>query len=140
MTTPDPSPPSADHPEKHDLQSHWPLPEITETAPAKHVPTPEEFSAVADSDEFAELRRRFRTFAFPMSAAFLTWYFAYVLLSVFASDFMATPVIGNLNLGMILGLAQFVTTFGITALYIRHARKNLDPIANKLRAEMEAAR
>ena len=140
MTHNPPTRPNAEHPGTPEPQSHWPLPEITETAPAKHVPTADEFSAVADSAEFAELRHRFRSFAFPMSAAFLAWYFAYVLLSVFASDFMATPVIGNLNLGMILGLAQFVTTFAITALYIRHARKNLDPLANKLRAEMEAQR
>lgn len=141
MSTQDPAtPPTWENDESQLPPNHWPLPEVTETAPLKHQPTPEEFSAVAASAEFAELRRRFKTFAFPMTAAFLTWYFAYVLLSVYASDFMATPVFGNLNLGMILGLLQFVTTFLITALYIRHANKNLDPIASKLRSELEAQR
>ncbi len=133
MSTPDPT-------ESHLPPDHWPLPEISETAPLKHQPTAAEFSAVAASDEFVQLRRRFKSFAFPMSAAFLTWYFAYVLLSVYARDFMATPVIGNVNLGVLLGLGQFVTTFLITWLYIRHANKNLDPIASKLRSELEAQR
>ena len=116
------------------------IPQNPVASPLKHEPTPEEFSAVAVSPEFLELRRRFKSFAFPLSAAFLIWYFAYVLLSVYARDFMATPILGNLNLGMILGLLQFVTTFVITALYIRHANKNLDPIASKIRAELEAQR
>lgn len=133
MPTPEPT-------ESHLPPDHWPLPELSETAPLKHQPTPEEFSAVAESAEFLELKRRFKSFAFPLSAAFLIWYFAYVLLSVYARDFMATPILGNLNLGMILGLLQFVTTFVITALYIRHANKNLDPIASKIRAELEAQR
>lgn len=138
MSTHDPSTsPTWDHTEAHLPPDHWPLPEIQETEPLKHEPTPEEFSRVAQSAEFAELKRRFKNFAFPMSAAFLVWYFLYVLLSVYAKDFMATPAIGNLNIGMVMGLLQFLTTFAITWLYIRHANKNLDPIAAKLRAELE---
>ena len=132
--------PMSDPTDPHLPPDHSPQPEFSETTPLKHEPTPAEFSAVAASDEFLELKRRFKNFAFPLSAAFLIWYFAYVLLSVYARDFMATPILGNLNLGMILGLMQFVTTFLITALYIRHANKNLDPIASKIRAELEAQR
>ena len=36
-----------------------------------------------------------------------------------------------------LGLAQFVTTFLITWLYVRHANRNLDPLAGQLRDELE---
>ena len=42
-----------------------------------------------------------------------------------------------MTIGLLLGLLQFVTTFLITWMYIRHANKNLDPIASKLRAELE---
>lgn len=141
MSTQDPSTsPTSDHSESHLPPDHRPLPDTPASTPKKHVPTAEEFSAVAMSPEYLELRRRFTRFAFPMTAAFLIWYFAYVLLSVYAHDFMATPVFGNVNLGILLGLMQFVTTFLITGLYIRHARKNLDPIAAKLRAELEVPR
>lgn len=98
------------------------------------------FIDMQNSAEFDELRQRFRSFSFPLSIAFLVWYLAYVLLSTYAVDFMKTKVVGNVNLGIVLGLLQFVTTFGITALYIRHANKNLDPIATKLRAELEGGR
>ncbi|HEX7349502.1 DUF485 domain-containing protein [Brachybacterium sp.] len=100
-------------------------------------PTPEQFLAVQQSEEFGQLRRSFRGFAIPMTVAFLIWYFAYVLLSTYAEGFMATPVFGNLNIGLLLGISQFVMTFLITWLYIRHANKSLDPIATTLRDELE---
>lgn len=134
------TPSMGEDPEPHHHIDYSPLPEILAHGPEKHEPSPEEFSAVANSPEYIELRRKFKRFAFPMSAAFLIWYFAYVLLSVYARDFMATPLFGNVNLGMFLGLLQFATTFLITWLYIRHANKNLDPLAAKLRSELEAQR
>jgi uncharacterized membrane protein (DUF485 family) len=97
----------------------------------------EDYERVQASPEFQELKRRFRNFAFPMTAAFIAWYLLYVLLSTYAVDFMSTPVIGNINIGLLLGLGQFVSTFLITWLYIRHADRKLDPIASKIRGEME---
>ena len=72
-----------------------------------------------------------------MTVAFLVWYFAYVLLSTYAEGLMSTPVLGNLNLGLLMGISQFLMTFLITWLYICHANRNLDPIAEKLRDELE---
>ncbi len=99
--------------------------------------TPEEYLQAQNSPEFAELKRRFRRFAFPMTFAFFTWYLVYVLLSTYAPDFMSTEVFGNVNLGLLLGLAQFVTTFAITHLYVAHANKNTDPIADEMRERLE---
>jgi uncharacterized membrane protein (DUF485 family) len=99
--------------------------------------TPEEYLQAQNSPEFAELKRRFRRFAFPMTFAFFAWYLLYVLLSTYAPDFMATEVFGNVNLGILLGLAQFVTTFAITHLYVAHANKNTDPIADEMRERLE---
>ena len=100
--------------------------------------TPEEYRAAQDSPEFQELKRRFRRFAFPMTVAFFTWYLLYVLLSTYAHDFMSTPVLGNVNVGLLLGLAQFVTTFAITHLYVAHANRQTDPIADEMRGRLEA--
>src|ERR671916_2094522 len=99
--------------------------------------TPEEYLAAQNSPEFAELRRRFRAFAFPMTVAFLSWYLLYVLLSTYAPDFMATEVFGNVNVGLLLGLGQFVSTFVITHLYVAHANKSTDPIADEMRERLE---
>ncbi|WP_460989806.1 DUF485 domain-containing protein, partial [Staphylococcus aureus] len=49
-----------------------------------------------------------RSLVLPLSAFFFIWYFAYVLLGAYAHDFMATPVIGNINLGILLGLGQLL--------------------------------
>jgi uncharacterized membrane protein (DUF485 family) len=99
--------------------------------------TPEEYRQAQDSPEFTELRRRFRRFAFPMTVAFFSWYLLYVLLSTYADDFMAEEVFGFVNVGLLLGLGQFVTTFLITQLYVRHAGRNTDPIADEMRERLE---
>jgi uncharacterized membrane protein (DUF485 family) len=99
--------------------------------------TPEEYLRAQNSPEFAELKKRFRSFAFPMTLAFFGWYLLYILLSTYAPDFMSTEVFGNVNLGILLGLAQFVTTFAITHLYVAHANKRTDPIADEMRERLE---
>ena len=90
------------------------------------------YREVADSPEFAALRQTFRRFVFPMSALFLAWYLLYVLLSIYATDFMGTKVFGNIHLGLIIGLLQFVSTFVITTMYARWADRRFDPAAAEL--------
>jgi uncharacterized membrane protein (DUF485 family) len=89
------------------------------------------------SEEFIGLRKALRGFVFPMTAAFFLWYALYVILSAYARDFMATKVVGNINVALIFGLLQFVSTFLIAWLYARFADRKLDPTADRLRAEME---
>jgi hypothetical protein len=43
----------------------------------------------------------------------------YVVLGMFATGLMATPVFGTINVGLLFGLAQFPSTFAITGLYVR---------------------
>jgi uncharacterized membrane protein (DUF485 family) len=100
--------------------------------------TPEEYRQAQESPEFTELRRRFRSFAIPMTVAFLSWYLLFVLLSSYAHDFMSTKVFGNINIGLLMGLGQFVTTFLITSLYVRHAGRSTDPIADEMRERLES--
>lgn len=101
-------------------------------------PTDLEWAAMQSSPEFMELRKRLRTFVFPVTGLFLGWYAVYVLLATYASGFMSTPVLGNINVGLVMGLLQFVSTFAITAWYVRFADKRLDPLSSRLRAELEA--
>ena len=69
---------------------------------------------------------------------FLIWYAVYVLLGAFAHEFMAVKVWGNVNVGLLIGLGQFVTTFAITGIYVRFANRNLDPRAAVIRADPES--
>ncbi|MDQ0747490.1 uncharacterized membrane protein (DUF485 family) [Streptomyces africanus] len=90
-----------------------------------------------ESAEFGELRRSYRSFAFPLTVAFIAWYLLYVLLSNYAGGFMGTKLFGNINVALILGVAQFVTTFLIAWWYSRHAAAKLDPKAEAIKSRME---
>ena len=60
-----------------------------------------------------------------------------MLLAAYAHDFMSIKVIGNVNIGLLLGLGQFATTFIITTWYVHYANKRLDPASEDIRAELE---
>ncbi|ASU86394.1 DUF485 domain-containing protein [Nocardiopsis gilva YIM 90087] len=92
-----------------------------------------------DDPRFVELKRRLKVFIFPMSIAFFAWYLLYVLMSAFARDTMAIVLFGSVNVALVFGLLQFVTTFGIAFIYARYAARRLDPLAEELRTELNGA-
>jgi uncharacterized membrane protein (DUF485 family) len=96
------------------------------------------YEEVQASAEFTQLKSRFRRFVFPLTALFLAWYFLYVLMAAYATDFMSTEVVGNVNIGLIFGLLQFVSTFAITMIYARWMDREFDPTADVLREHIEA--
>jgi uncharacterized membrane protein (DUF485 family) len=106
-------------------------------ARAKDAAASADFEEVQATQQFKDLRKRHRSFVFPMAIAFLLWYFAYVILAAYAVDFMSTKVWGNINVGIIMGLLQFVTTFAITGWYVSYANRRLDPIASDIRHGIE---
>jgi uncharacterized membrane protein (DUF485 family) len=90
------------------------------------------YAELERSEEFGELRRRFRSFVVPATIAFMSWYLLYVLMSMWAHDFMSKTVVGNINVALVFGLLQFVSTFLIAWLYGRHMREKVDPLAREL--------
>lgn len=91
---------------------------------------------VQSSAEFQAMRKSFRNFVFPMTVAFLVWYFLYVLLAAYATDFFATPVFGNVNVGILFGLGQFVSTAAITIAYVKWANRSMDAKAAEIGAKV----
>ncbi len=89
------------------------------------------------SDEFQGLKRTLRRFVFPATVLFLAWYVLYILLTVYARDFMTTKVAGNVNVAYVFGLLQFVSTFVIAFVYSKYADKNFDPTADRIRHRLE---
>lgn len=98
----------------------------------------EHYVEMRQDSRFVGLRRSFRRFIVTATLGFIAWYLLYVLLSTYARDFMGKPLLGDINVAMVLGLLQFVTTFLIARRYARFATKRLDPVAAELRAELEA--
>lgn len=107
--------------------------ESTSAAPPGGI----DYIAVEESPPFQELKRTQRSFVFPMAIAFLVWYFVYVLLSSFAVDFMSQRVWGDITVGLLFGLGQFVTTFAITMTYVAWANRKLDPKSSAIRERLE---
>lgn len=98
-----------------------------------------DYIAIEESPRFRALKRTQRSFIFPLAAFFLIWYFAYVLLAAFATDFMGQRVWGDITIGLLLGLGQFITTFAITMAYVSFANRRIDPLATEIREELEKA-
>ncbi|MET9393186.1 DUF485 domain-containing protein [Streptomyces sp. NPDC006624] len=88
---------------------------------------------VQRSAAFQEVRRRYRRFVVPACAAFFAWYVGYVVAATTAPEVMARPVAGAVNVGLVAGLGQFLTTFLLTWAYARHARLRRDRAALELR-------
>lgn len=92
-----------------------------------------DYVAIASSAEFRRLRLRVRRFVFAMSGLFLTHYLAYVLAAAYLPGFMGIRVFGAINLGLLLGIAQFGSTILITVAYTRFATRRVDPMVNAIR-------
>ncbi|GGS30839.1 MULTISPECIES: DUF485 domain-containing protein [Actinokineospora] len=93
-----------------------------------------DFVALQASPDFQRLRRRAVRFALPATVLFLVWYLTYVLLSAYAPGFMSQPVFGAVNVGLLFGMLQFVSTVVITLLYGRYAKRRVDPEVDAVRA------
>jgi len=98
------------------------------------------YETLKQTEEFAELRRRYASFVLPATIAFLVWYLLYVLMSNWAHDFMSERLAGHINVALIFGLLQFLTTFLIAWLYARHMNRSVDPIARDLEQRFQQTR
>ena len=108
--------------------------EAVKDAPPKSII---DYEAFEKTPQFLHMKKTRNRFVVPLSIFFLVWYIAYVLAAAYLRDFMATPVFGSINIGLLLGLGQFVTTFGITMWYVSFANRRLDPLGAELRTHLE---
>ncbi|MGW2300823.1 DUF485 domain-containing protein [Streptomyces sp. NPDC001809] len=107
---------------------------LADAVPRQRVHSAAEiYLEVQRSPAFQEVRSRYRRFVFPAALAFLLWYLAYVVAATAAPGLMARPVAGAVNVAMVAGLGQFLTTFLLTWAYARHARLRRDRAALDLR-------
>ncbi|MEU0438816.1 DUF485 domain-containing protein [Streptomyces sp. NPDC006186] len=108
------------------------------TVPAARQESEEKAAAdiylqVQRSQAFQEVRSSYRRFVVPAVAGFLAWYLAYMIAATTAPGLMAHPVAGAVNVAMLAGLGQFLSTFLLTWAYARNARLRRDRAALELR-------
>lgn len=104
-----------------------------------HAGNPD-FAAIRQTPELARVKSRLARFVWPATGFVLIWYLTYVLLAAYWPSLMSRPVLGSVNLGLLLGLSQFVTTIVIMLGYSRFARRRIDPDVAALRERAGANR
>lgn len=111
--------------------------EAVQVPTAPDTSPPIDYIAFEKTPRFIALKQKRSRFVLPMAIFFMLWYFGFVVLAAFRPDIMAISISGNINLGLVLGLGQFVTTFAITMWYVSFSNKKLDPMGAELRRELE---
>ena len=84
---------------------------------------PDQWQLAAAHPEFRALLRAKKRFIVPATVAFVVYYFALPILVGYAPRFMATRVIGPVNLAYLFALSQFFFAWLIAFLYVRAASR-----------------
>jgi len=87
------------------------------------MPKPTGWDVVAANPEFKALMRAKKRFVVPATIFFVAYYFALPILVGYAPAFMATPVIGPVNIAYLFALSQFFVAWFIAYLYVRAAAR-----------------
>jgi len=84
---------------------------------------PTDWDVVAANPEFKALMRAKKRFIIPATIFFVAYYFALPILVGYAPAFMATPVLGPVNIAYLFALSQFFVAWFIAYLYVRAAAR-----------------
>ena len=80
-----------------------------------------EWDRIAETGEFKDLMATKKVFIVPAFVFFLVYYFLLPVLVGYAPKFMATKVIGVVNLAYLFALSQFFMAWTIAWLYVKAA-------------------
>ena len=101
------------------------------TRPQQPQQDPSVWDRIAASREFKDLMATKKTFIVPAFIFFVVYYFALHVLVGYAPQFMATKVIGSVNLAYLFALSQFFVAWIIAALYVK-AANNFDRLSHDI--------
>jgi uncharacterized membrane protein (DUF485 family) len=87
----------------------------------------------SNAGDLRRLRSAYRLLRRSMTLTALGYFVLFLLLSGFAPDLMATELFLGLNLGLLMGLLQLPVAFVAVIAYERLARRNVDPLAHRVR-------
>jgi uncharacterized membrane protein (DUF485 family) len=80
-----------------------------------------QWDKIAASQQFKDLMATKKIFIVPAFIFFVVYYFALPVLVGYAPNFMATKVIGNVNIAYLFALSQFAVAWIIAGLYVKAA-------------------
>lgn len=91
-----------------------------------------DWAEIAQNSRFAELHRKKIVFLYGWWAFSAGCYFLLLLGAGYTPGLFGVEVIGNINVGYLLALAQFVISFGIAIHYGRVADRDFDRLTKEL--------
>jgi len=95
------------------------------------------YVAVHGSTQFKALQRRSNTFIVWASAVFYGWWFLVVVLAAFFPKVLRQGLGGPLNVGLLFIFISLNLVVVLSGVYLRFARTQLDPLSEKIRADLE---
>ena len=96
-----------------------------------------EWDRIAETREFKDLMAIKKTFIIPAFVFFIVYYFLLPILVGYAPQFMATKVIGVVNLAYLFALSQFFMAWTVAWLYVK-AANNFDRLAKDVIKQAES--
>jgi len=98
-----------------------------------------EAARVAADPRYRELVRRRELFTWTLTAVMLIAYLSFILLIAFDKALLARPIgAGVTSVGIVAGFAVIMLAIVLTAIYVRRAARDFDPLVEALRAEHDA--
>lgn len=91
-----------------------------------------DWAKIANHPRFVELHRKKMVFLYGWWAFSAGCYFLLLLGAGYTPELFGVEVIGNINVGYLLALAQFVVSFGIAIHYGRVADRDFDRLTQEL--------
>lgn len=91
-----------------------------------------DWAAIAQNPRFNELHRKKLAFLYGWWAFSASCYFLLLLGAGYIPELFSIEVIGNINVGYLFALAQFVISFGIAIHYGKVADRDFDRLTNEL--------
>lgn len=96
--------------------------------------------AMAEDPEFRALVLSKRRFLLNCWLLVVSSYFSLSVGVAWFPDWFATPVYGEINIGLLLALLEVLLVLMVAALYVRRASRDFDPRAEALARRFSAAR
>ena len=106
------------------------------TPPSAASADVEGFRRMQASSPIQQLRERRRP-VLTVTGVLVGLYLVNAILANWAPGFMDAGLVGPVNVGLLLGLVQGITTVWAAWWYGRYARRRLDPLAEPLRDSIE---
>jgi uncharacterized membrane protein (DUF485 family) len=104
----------------------------------RYETTQSEWDRIAATKEFKDLMATKKIFIVPAFIFFVVYYFALPVLVGYAPTFMATKVIGVVNIAYLFALSQFFVAWLIAGLYVK-AANDFDRLAADIISKAEIA-